>query len=86
MKRLEEFKEEAATVAPLFGTLCRDSSLVMPLREGLHAMMQCYRRPHFAAGNDLREHPRGHSSWRESTRMKFVNIQMGVLKDAIGTE
>ena len=35
---------------------------------------------HFAASNDLQEHPRGHSSWRESTRMKFMNIQMGYSK------
>ena len=34
------------------------------------------RQQHFAASNDLREHPRGHSSWRESTSMKFMNIQM----------
>ena len=33
------------------------------LREGLHDMMQCDRRQHFAAGNDLHEHPRRHSSW-----------------------
>ena len=59
----------------------RDSSLVMryvgtSTREGLREMVQCYRRQHFAASNDLHEHPRGHSSWRESTRMKFMNIQM----------
>ena len=35
---------------------------------------------HFAASNDLHEHPRGHSSWRESTRMKFMNVQMGYSK------
>ena len=40
----------------------------MPLREGLHEMMQCYRRQHFAASNDLHEHPRRHSSWRENLR------------------
>ena len=49
----------------------------MPLREGRHVMMQCYRRQHFVASNDLHEHSRRHSSWRESTRMKFMNIQMG---------
>ena len=27
--------------------------------------------------NDLHGHPRGHSSWRESTMMKFMNIQNG---------
>ena len=46
------------------------------LREGLHGMMQCYMQQHFAASNDLHEHPRGHSSWRESTRMIFMHIQM----------
>ena len=30
-------------------------------------------RQHFAASHDLHEHPRGHSSWRESTR---TNTQM----------
>ena len=48
---------------------------LMPLCEGLHEM-QCYRRQHLAACNDLHEHPRRHSSWKESTRMKFMNIQM----------
>ena len=48
----------------------------IPMREGLHEMMQCYRRHHFAASNDLHEHSRRHSSWRESARMKFMNIQM----------
>ena len=47
---------------------------LMPLREGLHEMMQCYRRQHFAASNDLHEHPRRHSSWKESARMKFMNM------------
>ena len=45
-------------------------------REGLREMLQCYARQHSAASSDLREHPRGHSSWRESTRMKFMNIPM----------
>ena len=44
-------------------------------REGLHEVVQCYRGQHFAASNDLHEHPRGHSSWRESTR-KFMNTPM----------
>ena len=41
---------------------------LMPLCEGLHDMMQCYRRQHFAASYDLHERP--------STSMKFMNIQM----------
>ena len=47
---------------------------LMPLREGLYEMMQCYKRQHFAASNDLYEDPRRHSSWKESTRMKFMNM------------
>ena len=50
---------------------------LMPLRENLHEMMQCQ---HFAVSNDLHYYPRRHSSWRESTRMKFMNIQMKYLK------
>ena len=84
-KLLEEFIEEAATVALLIGILSRDSSLVMHCvncvnelmfpRESLREMVQCHKLQHFAASNDLHEDPRGHSSWRESTRMKFMNIQ-----------
>ena len=78
-KLLEEFID--VTVELLIGTLCRDSFSAMhyavtSTREGLHGMMHRYRRQHFAAGDDLHEHPRGHSSWRESTRMKFMTIQM----------
>ena len=47
---------------------------LMPLREGLHEMTQRHRRQHFAASNDLHEHPRRHSSWKESARMKFMNM------------
>ena len=80
-KLFEELIEEAVTVELLVGTPSRDSVFVMhcavtSTREGLHGMMQGYRRQHFAASNDLHEHPRGHSSWRESTRMKFMNIRM----------
>ena len=46
------------------------------LREGPHEMRQCYKRQHFAAYHHLHELPRRHSSWRESTKMKFMNIQM----------
>ena len=48
-----------------------------PLRAGLHEMMQCYGRQHLAASDDLHEHPRGNSPWREAKRMKFLNSQMG---------
>ena len=47
---------------------------LIPLREDLHEMIQCYRRQHCAASKDLHEHPRRHSSWKESTRMKFMNV------------
>ena len=45
---------------------------LMPLREGLHVMMQCYMRQHFADRYWLHEHPGGHSSWRELTMRKFA--------------
>ena len=38
---------------------------LMSLREGLHVMMQCYIRLHFADRYWLHEHPGGHASWRE---------------------
>ena len=66
---LEEFLDENELQLLLLGILSRDSFLVMHyvkeltlLRQGLHEMMQCNRRQHFAASNDLHEHPRGHTS------------------------
>ena len=56
------------------------SRLLTLLCEGLCESPVPLQRPHFAASNDLHEHPRGHSSWRESTRMTFMNIQMGYSK------
>ena len=47
---------------------------------GLCESLVTLQRLHFAASNNLHEHPRGHSSWRESTRMKFMKIQMGYSK------
>ena len=46
----------------------------MPLREGLHERMQCDMRQHFAERCWLHEHPRRHSSWKESSRMIFLNM------------
>ena len=46
----------------------------MPLREGLHERMQCEMRQHFAERCWLHEHPRRHSSWKESSRMIFLNM------------
>ena len=37
---------------------------LMLLREGLHVMMQCNMRQHFADLYWLHEHPEGHASWR----------------------
>ena len=85
-KLLEESIEEDE-LQLLIGSLSKCPFLVMHYvqelklsREGLHEMMQCCKRQHFAASNDLHEHPRGHSSRRESTRMKFMNIPMGYSK------
>ena len=82
-KLLEESIKEDELQLLLIGILSRDAFLVIQsvkeltlLREGLHEMIQYYRRQHFAASNDLREHPIGHSSLGESTTMKFTNIQM----------
>ena len=50
----------------------RHMKKLMSLREGLHVMVQCYMRQHFADRCWLHEHPGGHSSWRESTRMNFT--------------
>ena len=53
---------------------------LMLLCEGLCESLVPLQRQHFTASNDLHEHPRGHSPWRESTRTKFMNIQMGYSK------
>ena len=45
---------------------------LMPLREGIHVMMQCYMRQHFADRYWLHEHPGRHSSWREPAMRKFT--------------
>ena len=45
---------------------------LMSLREGLHVMMQCYMRQHFAVRYWQHEHPGGHASWREPTMRKFT--------------
>ena len=44
----------------------------MSLREGLHVVMQCHMRQHFADHYWLYEHPGGHASWRGSTMCKFT--------------
>ena len=38
----------------------------MSLHEGLHVMMQCYKRHYFADRCWLHEHPGGHASWRRT--------------------
>ena len=41
---------------------------LMSLREGLHVMMQCYMRQHFADRHWQHEYPEGHASRRENLR------------------
>ena len=45
---------------------------LMSLREGLHVMMHCYFRQHYADRYWLHEHPGGHASWREPTMRIFT--------------
>ena len=45
---------------------------LMSLPEGLHVVMQCDLRQHFADRHWLHEHPGGHASWREPTMRKFT--------------
>ena len=45
---------------------------LMPLREGLHVMMQCCMRQHSADRYWQDENPGGHASWREPTMRKFT--------------
>ena len=49
-----------------------DMKKLMSLREGLHVMMQCYMRQHYADRYWLHEHPGGHASWREPAMKKFT--------------
>ena len=44
---------------------------LMSQREGLHVMMQCNMRQHFADRYRQHEHSGGHASWREPTTKKF---------------
>ena len=89
---LEESIEEAATVALLIGIPRRDSFFVvhymkelMVPREGLHGMMQFYRRQHFAASNDLHEHLRGNVIVEGIYEDEIHEHSDGIFKDAIGT-
>ena len=45
---------------------------LMSLREGLHVMMQCCMRQHFADRYWPHEHPGGQASWREPTMRRFT--------------
>ena len=45
---------------------------LMSLPEGLHVIMQCNMRRHFADRYRLHEHPGGLASWRELTMRKFT--------------
>ena len=42
-----------------------------PICEDLHEMMQCYGQQYFAASNDLHEHRRRHSLWKDSMKMEI---------------
>ena len=69
---------------------------LMSLREGLHVMMQCYMRQHFADRYWLHEHLGGHAPWRtyDEEIHKRINhllreracVQMECSEDAIGIE
>ena len=69
---------------------------LMSLREGLHVMMQCYMRQHFADRHWPHVNPGGHASWREITMRKFTNeattyfekglVQMECSEDVIRIE
>ena len=50
----------------------RHMKKLMSLHQGLHVMMQCHMRQHFADRHWLHEHPGGHASWREPTMRKFT--------------
>ena len=55
-----------------FASSDRHMKKLMSLREGLHVMVQCNRRQHFADRYLLHGHAGGHASWREPTMRKFT--------------
>ena len=57
------------------------SQKLMSLREGLHVMMQCYMRQHFADRYWLHEHPGGHASWRELTMREIHKRIIHLLRE-----
>ena len=46
-----------------------------PICEDLHEMMQCYGQQHFAARDDLHEHLRRHSWWKDSLKMECSQMR-----------
>ena len=58
---------------------------LMSPREGLREMVLCYRRHHFAANNDLHEHPRTFIAER-IYEDEIHEHSDGIFKDPIGTE
>ena len=46
-----------------------------PTCENLYEMMQCHGRQHCAARNDLHEHQRRHSSWKDSMKMEYSKMR-----------
>ena len=63
---------------------------LMSLREGLHEMMQCYVRQHFADRYWLYEHPGGHAEEFHKRINHFLRertcVQMECSEDAIRIE
>ena len=47
---------------------------LMPLRQGLHVMMQCYIRQHLADRYWVHEHLGGHASWRGNSQKNQLSI------------
>ena len=64
--------------------------ILMSLREGLHVMMQCYMRQHFADRYWLHEHPGRHASYDEEIHKRINHlfrertcVQMECSEDAV---
>ena len=51
-------------------SLDQDMKKLMSIGEGLHVMVQCYMRQHFADRDWLHEHPGGHALWTGGNSQK----------------
>ena len=69
-----EFQAEIHSYDTVFGTtfVCDNLNVKesKPICEDLHEM-QCYGQHHFAASNDLHEHLRRHSLWKDSMKLEY---------------